>query len=332
MIDFIAALRYYYYCTAYRVNSVETTYMDLSSHISPDQILTGITPPDKWALIDIMSAALKKHPICLRQDDTVFDAITPTIITREKTMSTAIGHGIAFPHGRVRGFRDFVVCIASLARPIEYETPDNVPISLAVMVVTSENNPTIALQVISVLSRLCADPATRAFFTETEDSKDIYSYLQKKKLNLDVSITARDIMRIPLTHVTPDMPLREITYIMMKNRLEALPVTDNDAHVVGEITCDILFQKGIPDFFTQLKSVSFIRDFDPFEKYFAEEAQAVAADVMNTSCACVEEDATLMEIVFLLSVKNHPKVYVTRKTQLAGIIDRSDVLDRILNL
>lgn len=306
--------------------------MDLSKHITPNQILTGISPQDKWELIDTMLTALHAHPVCKRQRDEVRERISSTVIDREKTMSTGLGHGLAFPHGRVADFHGFAVCIATLAAPIEYGTPDKKPVSIACMVVTSENNPTIALRVMGVLSRLLSDEKTRSFFLSATDSEKVYNFIIEKKIDLDVSVTARDIMRPRIASVNPETPLREVTYIMMKNKLEAVPVTDNDGRVVGEITCDILFQEGIPDFFTQLKSVSFIRHFDPFEKYFDVEAHSTAAKVMSTSFALVEKDATMMEIVFLLSVKNHAKLYVAEDGVLQGVVDRIDVLDRILNL
>jgi predicted transcriptional regulator len=101
---------------------------------------------------------------------------------------------------------------------------------------------------------------------------------------------------------------------------------------VGEITCDLLFKKGMPDFFSQLASVGFIKNFDPFEKYFEQEANSVAADVMSDDFAAVPETATLMEIVYLLSVRGYWKVYVVREGKRIGVIDRAAVLDRILNL
>lgn len=46
---------------------------------------------------------------------------------------------------------------------------------------------------------------------------------------------------------------------------------------------------------------------------------------MSSHYAALPEDATLLEVVFELSVRKHSKVYVLRDGILVGIIDRSTV-------
>ncbi|HQL95728.1 MAG TPA: CBS domain-containing protein, partial [Candidatus Hydrogenedentes bacterium] len=130
----------------------------------------------------------------------------------------------------------------------------------------------------------------------------------------------------------PETPLKEVTRIMNQHMLESVSVTDADGTLLGQITCDQLFKLGMPDFFTQLKSVSFIREFDPFEKYFQKETGALARDVMTADMATLPEEATLLEVVFELAVRRHPKIYVVRAGKRVGVIDRSLVLDRVINI
>jgi len=114
--------------------------------------------------------------------------------------------------------------------------------------------------------------------------------------------------------------------------LEAISVVDRDETLLGQITCDDLFCFGLPDFFGQLKSVSFIRDYDPFEKYFKGDALRQAKDVMSTDYAALPETGTLLEIVFELAIRRHPKVYVVRDGKRIGVIDRNRVLDKVINI
>ena len=94
-----------------------------------------------------------------------------------------------------------------------------------------------------------------------------------------------------------------------------------------------LFKLGIPDFFSQLKSVGFIRYFDPFENYFAVEAGSLVKDVMNTNCKTFSPDTTLIEIVFAISVQHYPLVYIVNSNNdLLGVIDQTLLLERIINL
>ena len=96
---------------------------------------------------------------------------------------------------------------------------------------------------------------------------------------------------------------------------------------------DDLFKLGIPDFFSQLKSVGFIRYFDPFEEYFAVEIASKVSDVMNTEFKAFPETATLIEIVFAISVQKCPLIYIVgERNKLLGVIDRTLLLKRIINL
>jgi len=145
-------------------------------------------------------------------------------------------------------------------------------------------------------------------------------------------VRARDFMRPPLAmDIRPDTPLRTVVRTMLRHHVEAVAVTDDSGVILGEITCDLLFKKGVPDFFNQLPNVAFIKNFDPFEKYFDEEAHSVAGDVMSKDFATVTEDATLMEIIHLLAVRNYAKAHVVRNGRKIGTVDRALVLDRILN-
>ena len=68
------------------------------------------------------------------------------------------------------------------------------------------------------------------------------------------------------------------------------------------------------------------------EKYFEAEVEVQAGDVMSKDVCVMSETATLLEIVFALSVKHYPKAYITRDNKLVGVVDRITVVDRILNL
>jgi CBS domain-containing protein len=138
-------------------------------------------------------------------------------------------------------------------------------------------------------------------------------------------------MRPPILTLSPEMPLKEATRKMAKFNLTAAPVIEN-GHIVGEITTNGLFMLGIPDFFTQLKSVAFMSDFDPFEKYFAEESKAKTSDLMEKDFCVLGPEASVMEMVFALIVQKYPKIYIVKDGILAGIVDQPLVLERIINI
>jgi PTS system nitrogen regulatory IIA component len=306
--------------------------MDFSRHIGPQQILLNLQVSDKAELLDLMAAALATSPVVLRQSEEVRASIVPGILAREKEGSTGLAHGIAYPHARVRGFSGFALCLATLERPIEYETLDGEPVRLALMAVTPQETPMVGIQTASYFANLMSDAGTRDFLLGEKDPARVYQYLIENQPEIQTVVEARHIMRPLRISVRRETPLRAVAHMMKEECAEAVPVLDDSGRIVGEITADLLLKKGLPEFFNQLSSVTFIRYFDPFEKYFELEAQSKAEDVMSTDFATFAENATLLEIVYLLSVRRYPKIYIVRGDALVGVVDRATVIDRVLSL
>ncbi len=306
--------------------------MRLTKYLAPGAILRDVEVSGKWKLLDMLSEAIMSSPIVAKEQLSV-DEIKTAIINREKQSSTGIGNGFAFPHARLPEFRGIAVALAILKSPLDYNSFDGKPVNVACMVLVPEKTPTLALKAMSQIVKLFSDENERRKLDSAATPEEVYEFLSESDLDLDISITARDIMRPPAFELHPEMPLRAVTRLMSKHHTFAAPVLDAENRVAGEITCQHLFNLGIPDFFTKLKSVAFISDFDPFEKYFYEEAHSKAKDVMLDKFCTMPPDATLFEIVFALTVKRFSKIYITGEDQrLIGVVDQILVLNQIINL
>lgn len=303
------------------------------AYIDETLVLPEAVASDKWDLITLMvNAALESEPLQEQKDTITRDLILDGVMEREHERGTGLGNGVAFPHARVPGLKGAVVAVALLETPVDFESIDDKPVSIAVLILVPEDQPQTALQIMSQFARLLSDPVEREALMGLKTVPGLCGFILRHVLEKDASVTARDIMRDPIAVVHPDTPLKEVTRIMNQYLMDTIAVTEKDNTLVGEITCDDLFKRGMPHFFTQLKSIAFIREFDPFEKYFADETKALARDVMSQDYATVSEDATLLEIVFELAVHHHPKVYVVRDGKRLGVIDRILVLDRVINV
>lgn len=304
--------------------------MDLADHLSTECVLLRLEVADKWELLERLVARLVETPP-LRSIQASPQALFDAIREREEKQSTAIGDGIAIPHARVPGLREIVIGLATPAAPLAFDSPDGRAVGIVWLMLVPEEEPTLAVQAYAKIVEFMRDDAVRLYVSAMNDPNEIHQYLRRRRIPVTGSVTARDIMMPPGPHIGSDTPLRQLVDVMRQNRLEAVAVEDDKQHLVGEITCDRLFQYGIPDFFNQLQCVAFIRNFDPFRRYFADEARAVAKDVMESSFAVLPPDATVLEIVFTLTVQRHPKVYIVEEGKWVGTLDRIEVLERILD-
>ncbi len=280
-----------------------------------------------------MVRALMTAPAVIRAPNLTFETLLREVRERETRQNTAIGEGLAFPHARIPGLPGLAFALATLDPPLIFLAPDQKPVHFVCLTLAPEESPTLALKVQAIMAQLFLAEEFRDFLLNARSPAEVFAGLERRAISVDVPICARDIMRVPLVNVFTDTPIKEATRQMLHHRIDAVAVLHHDKTIAGELTCDRLFQSGIPDFFQQLKSVSFIREFDPFEKYFARESQMVAADLMSPDFAAMPADATLLEIVFALTVQRHPKIHVVDKNhRRIGVIDRIAVLNRVIHI
>lgn len=302
--------------------------MHLTKHLEPSHVLTGVEAVDRADLFRRMAGAMATPDYLARNPRLPAARILEAISRREAERSTAIGNQMALPHARVAEAETLGLVIATLARPVDF---DGEPVSLVMMVLAPASSPTLSLQVMASLSRCFLDDGRRARLLACRSAEEARRVLADAPLTIDTPLCARDIMRPPGHATGPDTSLTDVARMMEQERLSALPVVDDQRRVAGEVTTDRLLRYGLPDFFQKLHSVSFIAEFDPFEKYFEAEAHACARDVMSTDPCLIPPDYTLLEIVFALTVRNAPQLYVVEAERWVGTIDRSTVLDRVIN-
>ena len=306
--------------------------MDYEAYIDENLVLLDVEASDKWALITQMVTALVQSPALKAHPELTHAIVQEAVNERERERPTGLGNGFAFPHARIPNFKGLALCLAMPSNPVDFDAMDGKPAEVICLMVVPDDQPQLALQVMSQFARLVSDPVEREILYSLRDSSILSAFVSKRVLGTDTIVTARDIMRQPLAAIHPDTPLRTVTRVMHQHMLDSIGVVEDDGTLVGQITCEHLFKLGMPDFFSQLKSIAFIRQFDPFEKYFEGEGNALARDVMAQDYATVTEDATLLEIVFELAVHHHSKVYVVRDKKRVGVIDRILVLDRVINI
>lgn len=299
--------------------------------VGPESFLLGIEADSKGRLFQTLSKKASELPAAQNAKLTE-TAVLAAIEAREEQASTALGGGLIFPHARLEGIDSLIAVIATLSKELDCEKPDDVPVRMACFLLIPESQPMEGLRFISAIAKQMHDATFAEKLLKASTVEEANELFKNIRINDDDPLRASDIMMEPLCHVTPDMQLKEATGVMMKAHENVVPVLDG-RKLVGEISCTELFKLGIPDFFSHLKSVGFIRYFDPFEKYFAVEAGLRVKDAMHQPEAVFPPEATLIEIVFAISVQRHELVYiVSPDNELLGVIDQSLLLERIINL
>ena len=124
--------------------------------ITPDTVLLDMSFTSKKKLFE-HAAELLATTHGLKSTD-----IFTSLFERARLGSTALGYGIAIPHGRIKGLKDATGAFYRLKNPLEFEAPDNQPVSLCFILLVPKDANERHLQILGELAQLFGDDAVRA--------------------------------------------------------------------------------------------------------------------------------------------------------------------------
>jgi PTS system nitrogen regulatory IIA component len=137
-------------------------------------LLTALLPPERLRvpLGSHSRHALFRELVELALPDTdpaTLDAVFQGVLLRESVASTAIGDGLAVPHGHTDAIPGICMAAGIVEGVEDYPAPDGVPVRVCFLVVTPESGAGLHLKVLARLARLMRNHALRdALFAATD--------------------------------------------------------------------------------------------------------------------------------------------------------------------
>jgi len=262
------------------------------------------------------------------------ETVYQEILKRENMQTTAIGNGTAFPHARIQGWKNFVISIGLSKEGIDFQTPDGIPVRFVSLMIASPEQPYIILQCMAgMIRRIKEGIDIESLSTQHHSAYTIAEILKGPSIETSHLIFARDIARPLKSWVTLETSIEEASRKMHLDRVDVLPVVDAKGKYCGVVSCLEIFEFGMPDFFKRLQTISFVKHIDPFEKYFKIKKNLKVQDFYKKGSHGIYQDATLVEIIFEMAVKNKSKLFVLDEDKnIVGVIDRFCIIDKILFL
>jgi nitrogen PTS system EIIA component len=105
-------------------------------------------------------------------------AVVEFLNAREDLGSTALGAGVAIPHGRVKGLKQPSAAFIRLKDPIEFAAPDGQPVSTLIFLLVPEKATQQHLEILSSIAQLLSDGDTREFLSTATDPIKVCERLQ----------------------------------------------------------------------------------------------------------------------------------------------------------
>ena len=87
--------------------------------------------------------------------------VADSLFARERLGSTGLGHGVAIPHGRIKGLKSPMAAVFRLDQPIGFDAPDEQPVNLLIFLLVPEASTQKHLEILSEIAELLSDSQLR---------------------------------------------------------------------------------------------------------------------------------------------------------------------------
>ncbi|MCP8883071.1 PTS sugar transporter subunit IIA [Devosia sp. XJ19-1] len=140
--------------------------MELADILAEHAVLTCTGVSNKSQLFEILAqkaAELTDFPQA---------KILATLTGREELGSTGLGNGIAIPHGKIQGLKGVTAVFARLDQPIDFDSVDDQPVDLVVMLLAPVGAGADHLKALSRVARLLrTERVTDQLRSETDPAR-----------------------------------------------------------------------------------------------------------------------------------------------------------------
>lgn len=96
-----------------------------SDLLSPGRILAGVRINSKKRLLELISVTLANKNKALNSRE-----IFESFCSRENLGSTALGNGVAIPHGRINNTQEVEALFLQLSKPLHFDADNGKPVDL----------------------------------------------------------------------------------------------------------------------------------------------------------------------------------------------------------
>jgi len=145
--------------------------MPLNDLVAPNAILPALKVNSKKQVLQELAA--RAALLTGQNERAIFDIL----MQREKLGSTAMGNGIAIPHGKMPSLTRLFGLFARLDRPVDFEALDNQPVDLVFLLLGPEGAGADNLKALARISRLLRDQTVTHKLRATQDAESLYAVL-----------------------------------------------------------------------------------------------------------------------------------------------------------
>lgn len=144
--------------------------MRLSEYVRRDRVIAELAATDKPRALTELAAMAAGSSLDA-------GAVNAVLLDRERLGTTAVGGGIAIPHGKMPGLTDMVLVFARSGKGIDFGAPDGKPCHLFFTVLAPEGAAGKHLGLLGAIARLSKDSDFTARLMQAQTADELADFL-----------------------------------------------------------------------------------------------------------------------------------------------------------
>lgn len=143
--------------------------MKIVDLIRRDMVVPALQATEKRGILEELAYSMAaRHPRIDRA------TLARVLIEREQLASTAIGEGVAIPHGKLSTVGEIVACLGRAPTGVDFDSMDGQPTYLFFVLVAPESSTGAHLKALARISRVFKDPEFRRRLLAASDAESMY--------------------------------------------------------------------------------------------------------------------------------------------------------------
>lgn len=149
--------------------------MKIVELIRREMIVPSLAARDKRGILDELAAHVaRQNPRIDHQ------TLLRVLVDREQLASTAIGEGVAIPHGKLSTVGEIVACLGRAPGGVDFDSMDGQPTFLFFVLVAPENSTGAHLKALARISRVFKDAEFRRRLLAADDAEAMYRVIAEE--------------------------------------------------------------------------------------------------------------------------------------------------------
>jgi nitrogen PTS system EIIA component len=143
----------------------------LASILTSSNVLVNVDATSKKRVFEQAGLLFENHHAIARS------TVTDNLFARERLGSTGLGHGVAIPHGRIKGLKHPQAAVLRVQNPIPFDAPDDEPVSLLIFLLVPEAATQRHLEILSEIAEMLSDRDLRERLKTEADAAGVYKLI-----------------------------------------------------------------------------------------------------------------------------------------------------------